>query len=188
MSIPAGPQPVARFLRASALPRESAVVLLGLGGGLQPEWRVGELGLYQDCQTTYPPGQRYAGDRALLAWLAATLGARPAAGLCSDRLLARAGDKQAAAQTYQAAIVDMESAPVLAYFQRAAVLRVISDDCQSTVPDLAPAFDAQGQLRPGAIARCFAREPLAAARLIRSSLRGLAVLTEVAARLGEAIA
>ncbi len=185
IAIPAGPQPVQAFLaQTPTLNPQQTVVLLGLGGALQPGWAVGRIALYRDC---WVGSQHYTLSGELLTWLQTILGAETVTGLGSDRLITQAQEKQALGKTYQAALVDMESGPVLRYFQRAAVLRIVSDDCTQDLPDLTAAFDPQGRLRPLPLVWSLAREPRKAAPLIRGSLRALSVLTRVAARLGQAL-
>ncbi len=186
IAIPAGVAPVEQFLAQSRLAPEQRALLLGLGGALAPGWPVGAVGLYERCIRRSPPAQRYTAAEELLAWLETIVPARRATGFTSDRLIARARDKQALGRDSQAALVDMESAPVLAYFQQAAVLRVVSDDWASDVPDLAAAFDTSGRLQPLPLAWGLARQPRTATRLVRGSLRGLQVLARVAEQLARA--
>ncbi|NJL02710.1 MAG: phosphorylase [Spirulinaceae cyanobacterium SM2_1_0] len=188
LAIPAGRLPVQQFLATAAIAPTTKVLLMGLGGALQPAWSVGGLALYRDCRVLPQPGATYVADAEMLAELQAILTVPAIAGLTSDRLVARASEKQALGQQSQAALVDMESAPVLAYFQRAAVLRVVSDDCRHDVPDLTAAFDATGKLRSLPLAQGLLQHPRAAARLIGGSLVGLRALAQAATTLAQALA
>jgi hypothetical protein len=64
-------------------------------------------------------------------------------------------------------------------FPQAAIVRVVSDDLAGNIPDLSRAFDDRGNLQPLALAAAFARQPIAAARLIRGSLIALDRLTRI---------
>ena len=106
-------------------------------------------------------------------------------GVTSDRVITTPQKKQQLSKTYNAELVDMEGAYVLDFFQkrgaRVVVVRVISDNHDGAIPDLDRAIDSNGQLKVGMIAWQFFRQPNAAARLIRGSLKGLRVLEDISA-------
>jgi len=107
--------------------------------------------------------------------------------LTSDRLVWSAAEKRQLYRQYQAEVVDMEGYAALQVLSPAnipvAMVRVISDDCHRDLPDLNPALGADGSLQPLPLAMGLLQQPLAAARLIRGSLRGLRELGNVAAAL-----
>jgi len=108
-------------------------------------------------------------------------------GLTSDRIIWSSSEKRQLGQVYQAAVVDMEGYAVLEVLYSmgiaVAMLRVISDDCYYDLPDLNFAISPEGKLETLPLAMGMMRQPLAATRLIRGSLKGLRVLQQVTASL-----
>ncbi|GAB4374923.1 MAG: hypothetical protein Kow00121_20010 [Elainellaceae cyanobacterium] len=165
------------------------VVVMGLAGSLSPRYQIGDVVIYRDClpftalsdlsQPSYPC------DRALTEFLQRQLDRDMSIvnALTSDRVIHTAQEKQTLAQTSDAEVVDMEGAAILELLGEAgiavAMLRVISDDCYHDLPDLSHAIRADGTLHPTRMALAMLRQPIAAFRLIRGSLKGLRVLREV---------
>ena len=81
----------------------------------------------------------------------------------------------------------MESATVLDSLGRqaasVAILRVISDDCRHSLPDISSAIRPDDSLQAVPLAISFLKQPLAAIRLIRGSLQSLQVLQAVTTEL-----
>ncbi|NET56121.1 MAG: phosphorylase [Symploca sp. SIO2E6] len=106
-------------------------------------------------------------------------------GLTSHRLIWSSSEKRQLGQLYQATVVDMEGYAVLKILSTlgvaVAMLRVISDDCYHDLPDLNFAISPDGKLQSLPLAMGMIRQPLAATRLIRGSLKGLQVLQQVTA-------
>ncbi|MEO0408813.1 MAG: phosphorylase [Cyanobacteria bacterium P01_A01_bin.135] len=166
----------------------SSVILLGLAGGLGPTQQPGDVVVCDKWVTAR--GKQLACPMA--AEVRRTLGAGGFAtaggtGLTSDRVICAAQEKQRLSQHYGTTIVDMEGYWVLARLKEmeipAAVVRVVSDGADGDIPDISTAVGPDGALRPLALAKQMGRSPLAALRLIRGSMRGLAVLRQVAAKL-----
>jgi hypothetical protein len=67
------------------------------------------------------------------------------------------------------------------------MIRVVSDDCFHDLPDLSAAFSPEGSLKPLPLAIGMARQPLAASRLIRGSLKGLSRLEKLSRQLADSI-
>jgi hypothetical protein len=63
------------------------------------------------------------------------------------------------------------------------MLRVVSDNAQHDLPNLANAIDQNGALQPLPLAWSMVKQPIAAMRLIRGSLQGLKRLQAVAERI-----
>ncbi len=103
--------------------------------------------------------------------------------LTSDRVIWSAAEKRRLGETLAADVVDMEGFTALEFFNAAgvavAMLRVVSDDCQHDIPDLTTAINSDGSLRPLTLAMAMIRQPVAASRLIRGSLKALKVLEKV---------
>ncbi|NEO90792.1 MAG: phosphorylase [Moorea sp. SIO3G5] len=108
-------------------------------------------------------------------------------GLSSDRIISSSSQKRQLGQSYQADVVDMEGFATLSVLNpkgfAVAMVRVISDDSYYNIPDLTPAISADGSLKPLPFAIGMVKQPIAATRLIRGSLRGLKVLQQLSIRL-----
>jgi Phosphorylase superfamily len=190
---PMGPQPTGQFLEQwlqknrtqlgdgpSVLDRPS-VLLVGLCGSLTVQLNVGDRVLYQSCiDGRLPPSVPVLPcDEPLLQALQERLSSSvtQVTGLMCDRLVHLATQKAALAQQYPAEVVDMEGYAFLEALQstdmKVGMLRVVSDDAQHDVPDLAAAMTETGELNPLALASSMIRQPQRALRLIRGSLTGL---------------
>lgn len=186
ISIPVGMQPVARYL-AGLEGISGGVLLMGLCGSLHAGFGVGEAVVYQSCTPvglgTVP--QRRECDRPLTDFLISRLHLPSVNGVTCDRVLHLASQKRQFSLDYDT--VDMEGWAVLDSLNPlpVAMLRVVSDDSQQDLPDLADTIDQQGNLKPGKLAIAFLRQPLAASRLIRGSLVGLKRLQTVTTQLFE---
>lgn len=186
---------------------QSRVLLMGVCGSLTPSHSVGDIVLYQSCierldtvtdewcvtDKNKSSAQRYVAtlplprscDRSLTAWVHRTLKQKavPVKGLTSDRPVHSAAQKHLLAELYNADVVDMEGFAALEVLERAgvavAMVRVVSDDSQQDLPDLASAISPEGSLQSLPLAIGMIRQPLAATRLIRGSLQALQALQEV---------
>ena len=176
--IPMGMAAVADYLQERSL--EGDVLLAGLCGSLCDRHPVGTILLYEGC-ISRSTGEFLGCDRALTECLRQKLGGEVSCvrGLTSDRFVASGDEKRQLAARYDAEAADMEGFAFLKSLQsprgraRVAMLRAVGDDCAGDVPDLSVAIAPDGSLRAGALAACFARQPVAAARLVGGSLRGL---------------
>jgi hypothetical protein len=167
------------------------VLMLGLAGSLSPRYRVGDVLLYQACGyvcTESKLSWQFC-DRQLTDLLRDRLQDRASLvrGLTSDRLIWSAAQKRHLGEEYGVGGVDMEGYAALEVLQNAGIavgtIRVISDGCQQNLPNLSPAFSADGSLKPLPLAWSMAKRPLAAWRLIQGSLKGLAVLERLVGEL-----
>ena len=104
-------------------------------------------------------------------------------GVTMDRMVTTPDEKRELQRLYQADVVDMESAYVVDFLQSrgatVAVVRVISDNSDTDVPDLNMAIDSLGSLNFRKMLWQFLKQPVAAMRLIRGSLKGLKQLTRI---------
>jgi Phosphorylase superfamily len=203
LPIPVGPKPLVRYLEKLPQNRDlfkplSQVLLMGLCGSLNPTYSVGDVVVYQNCiariaqetdeialnksENLY---QQKNCDRILTDQLYQRLQSQAALvnGLTSDRIVYAATQKRLLGQFYQADVVDMEGFAALEILNQigiaAAMVRVVSDDSHHNIPNITTAIDFEGKLQPLPLALGFIRQPIAATRLIRGSLRGLKVLQEV---------
>ena len=195
MAIPMGPHPVAQYLeqlrQSEEIAEHGGVLLLGLGGSLSIHRSVGDVVIcqaYIDAIKASDP-QRYECDRPLIDWLTQRLKGKAGlgTGLTCDRVISAAAEKHQLGLSHTTEVVDMEGAAVLKALGRestaVAILRVISDDCRHNLPDITSAMSPDGSLKSLPLAMSFLKQPLAAVRLIRGSLRGLQILQQVTTKL-----
>ena len=193
LPIPVSPEPATQYLQKLLKsgyfdPQQPGVLLLGLCGSLHTNYRIGEAVVYQECIDGLSHSSLKACDPALTSWLQNCLPKAPLVkSLTSDRLLYTVEQKRQAAQLSGADVVDMEGFAVLKVFSQAgiavAMVRTISDDANHNLPNLTSAISSEGTLQPLPLALGMLRNPLAATRLIRGSLRGLQALQEVTSAL-----
>jgi hypothetical protein len=193
VAIPVGTEPLKRYLKSwqppEGLPQggQPRVLLMGLCGSLTARYGVGDVVVYSRCVSGTQPkdGDQQTCDPVLIALLQRYLNLKglPVTAVTSDRLIFSADEKQNLAEEYQAEVVDMEGLVALKGLTlqgfAVSMVRVVSDDCHHNLPDLSTAFSADGSLLPIPLALGMARQPLAAWRLIRGSLRGLKILQQV---------
>ena len=182
--IPIGVEPVSRYLQGQNFTGKRGI-LMGLGGSLSPQHQVGDVVVYESCLYIANNSQIVTKncDPQLTNFLQQKLAAKLVKGLTSDRLIYNATEKQALEQRYDVSVVDMEGYAILNRFASAAIVRVISDNCHDNLPDLNWAINDRGKLEEIKMAIAFLRQPLAASRLIRGSLKSLKVLEEVTMKL-----
>jgi Phosphorylase superfamily len=184
---PMGPRPTQQYLEQwlhterQHLGNAPSVLLVGLCGSLTTRLGVGSRVLYQSCidGRVTPSVPALPCDKSLLQALQERLSpsVTQVTGLMCDRLVHLATQKATLAQQYPTEVVDMEGYTFLQALQstdmKVGMLRVVSDDAQDDVPDLAAAMTDTGELKPFALASSMIRQPRRALRLIRGSLAGL---------------
>ncbi|MEA5620562.1 phosphorylase [Cronbergia sp. UHCC 0137] len=178
--IPVGVEPLRQYLQQSP-PPSTRVLLMGLCGSLSPNYTVGDLVLYQSCGYQ---GNLQSCNSAFTSELHSLFADNVSfvKSLTSDRLIWSAAEKRDLGAKSGADVVDMEGFAFLEYFNsltptvEVAILRVVSDDCHHDIPNLSSAISPDGALQPLPLAWGLIRQPLAATRLIRGSLRGLQAL------------
>ncbi len=146
--------------------------------------RVGDRVLYQSCQNA--SGTIWECDPTLTDQIQKRLeGISLVRAFTSDRMISFAHEKRQLGQIHQADVVDMEGAAILTILAQAgvpvAMVRVVSDDIDHDLPDLSAAISPDGKLRSLPLALRMMRQPIAAVRLIRGSLKGLRTLEASAA-------
>lgn len=189
LPIPVGSKALAPHLKTlqatGCLNQGQRVLVMGLCGGLNPDLAVGMPVLYKSCtflEAAQPSAPTITCDRTLTAQLQAHLTESPrlVTAVTSDRVIFLASEKQQLFQETQADVVDMEGYTILSLLTDLGIsvvtLRVVSDDCQSDLPDLSNAFDSKGALRPLALTTAMIRRPIAASQLIRGSTKGLKIM------------
>jgi nucleoside phosphorylase len=196
VAIPAGLQPVQHFLTTeghdAALRSATAVIVMGLCGGLNRDLAVGDAVIYASCEAAAPQNSyQWFWPCATLAHHAQLLEqAQVVRAISCDRVITTAEEKRALHAKSHADVVDMEGTAILEYFVPlqipVAMLRIVSDDAAGDIPDLVGAIDAQGKLRPLPLAIAMLKAPLKAIRLIRGALRGLQALEQLATQVAMA--
>lgn len=168
-----------------------ALLIAGLAGGLAPNVNSGDVVIYDRCHDGRRdldlPGSKEKSsgrdenasircDDGFSEFLLDLVGlsgqpSHRGSGVTVRRIITRAEDKLSLGAAYQAAAVDMESYEVLAACAAgppAAVLRVISDEAGSDLPDFNFAAEADGRMNPVRMAMAMAARPAATFRFLRS--------------------
>lgn len=184
IAIPMGVKAVNEFFSKTNFTNKK-VLLMGLAGSMSPSYQVGDVVIYQNCFYIANNLQLLSKncDEELTKLLQQSFNAKLVKGFTSDRLIYSAQEKQKLAQFYDVNVVDMEGIAILNKFNSVAILRVISDNFNDDLPDLNEAINEQGKLENFKIAIAFLRQPLPAIKLIKSSLKALAKLKEIAKKL-----
>jgi adenosylhomocysteine nucleosidase len=173
---------------ASALPPfddDETVIVLGLCGGLR-RLHAHDVAIYARVADG---ARRSVLDRPLVDELTAVLpGALVVDACTAERVVTTVAARAALAQRFGADVVDMEGSHLAAALDargvRYAMVRVVSDDATRALPPIGDAIDADGRVRPIAIALAFARAPSAAFAFVRDVRRALATLTDTARTIG----
>lgn len=191
--IPVGSAPLGRYLKTwqqrETLGGGQTLLVMGLCGGLTPHHAIGDIVIYQECIHRAEPHTSLPCDAALTERLQSAFvqEATLVRALTSDRLVWSAQEKHQLAQQYHADVVDMEGFAALEFLAQTgatvAMLRVVSDNAQHNLPRLTNAIGEDGTLHSLPLAWGMIRQPIAAMRLIRGSLRGLKTLEVIAKRL-----
>ena len=166
------------------------IIVMGVCGSLCPELSIGESVFLSQVQTVGSLTYQKT-DPDLTQQLAARLQAKTSQafrtnciGASTPSVIATMIAKQQLAQQTQAQVVDMENAAILDFAKTqnipTAILRVVSDSMTGDLPDLSQAVDAQGNLNPWALTQAFLKQPIAAGRLIRGSLKACHQLERLA--------
>jgi hypothetical protein len=175
--------------------RPQKILLMGLCGSLSPQYRVGDAVIYRDClyASNLSNTQIQTCSHELFERLEQLLKhkIKTVRGLRSDRLIWSATEKARLGQLYTADVVDMEGFAVIETLQsifptqtpEIGIIRVVSDDCDRDIPNLEGAIDVNGSLQTFPLAMSFLKQPIAAARLIRGSLKGLKALEQLTGEL-----
>ncbi|MCG9889687.1 MAG: hypothetical protein MH252_01255 [Thermosynechococcaceae cyanobacterium MS004] len=208
---PMGPQGIERSLEdwLSKNPRAFeppySVLLMGLCGSTSSTLNIGDRVLYRSCMDASHIDPQFLDvpkddqepdsvpllpcDAALMMTLQERLGnaVTPVTAVMCDRMIHRASEKQALAERYGVAAVDMEGYAFLKAFTptgaSVGMLRVVSDDALHDLPDLSVAMTETGTLNPIKLGFSLITQPPKALRLIQGSLSSLKQLENAAADL-----
>jgi hypothetical protein len=180
IAIPAGLQPVRSWLaaRSDDPPWQSAqhIIVMGLCGALDPALKIGDRVSYTTCQNLENQIWQCAPS--------SSFNAKPVKAINTNTVIATQVEKQALRSRSGCDVVDMEGTAVLEFFQNSHIpvtmLRVVSDDAHSDIPDLSAAIDPNGKLQSSQLAIAMLKAPLKGLRLIRGATIGLRRLEKFA--------
>lgn len=184
VTLPIGFNPVHQLLKPQKLTKNKAL-LIGLGGSLSSQYKVGDVVVYENC--SYLDSQNNLQtkfcNRELSSNLAEKLNLPLVKGLTSDILVNSSDLKLSLHQKTGCEIVDMESFAVMSYFSELVVIRVISDNYNDELPNLNSAINSQGKLDNVKIAIAFIKQPLPAIKFINNSLMSLKKLEQISSKI-----
>ena len=185
--IPIGVKQIERVLseHCEIIDNSSGILIMGLCGSLSNLCAIGDALLVESCKDV---NYNLIKLNALLtAEIGEKLAIKTVAALTSDRVITLAQEKLNLARQYSADLVEMEGYSYVVELQNqdkaVAMLRVVSDDSYSDIPDLNRAIDPQGNLKSLPMAIALIEQPLAAVRLIKGSFAGLKALEQITAKL-----
>ena len=175
----ADPARLARVV--AAMPRPTAILSLGIAGGLDPALRPGALVVARNVIAE----ARWPADAAWSGALLEATGALHADIAGADCVIATPAAKAALWAATGAAAVDMESAAIARIFSPLgvpfAVLRAVADTAGEALPAAAAmGLDAAGNPAPWRVIRALLRRPQDLPGLIRMALRSRAALSALA--------
>jgi hypothetical protein len=195
--IPMGPGPLVHHLQhllddGLLFKPASRILLMGLGGGLSTELRVGDGMLMEECG--------FCLDHPIIEWLPCARDFLEVLSFCladlprgrmltTSTIICNSSDKQQLRSHTLADVVDMEGFPALKILSEAghhvAILRVISDDCHHDLPNLSSVVSSSGALSIFPLVCAFLRRPQDSFRFILGSLAGLRSLGRLATQLSD---
>lgn len=194
LPIPMGVNSLSNYLQRELIEKLSQknqpkVLIMGLCGSLSPQYDVGDAVIYQNCVYLTPEKQIKNTDPWLTNYIYQKLSQKVSLvnSLTSDRLIFSVADKWQLGQFTKASVVDMEGFAALEILQQqgvaVAMLRVVSDNSKHDIPDLSKAIATDGTFKPLPAAIAMVKQPVAAARSIKSALQGLTALQQITTQL-----
>lgn len=181
LAIPMGIKAVNKMLKSQNIDDSKSVILVGLGGSLSPDYTVGDVVVYENCSYLNRGNLvTKTCDLALNNYLINKLNCSVVKGLTTDSLIHESSVKKSLFAQTSATVVDMESFAILSYFQKATVLRVISDNYDDNLPDLNLAITPEGKLEPKTMAIALFQAPIKGIKLIKNGLISLKKLEAMA--------
>ncbi len=194
LPIPMGVNPLTNYLTTERIEKlcqtnQPKILIMGLCGSLSAQYDVGDAVIYQNCIYLTPEKQIKDTDPWLTNCIYQKLSQKVSlvSSLTSDRLIFSVAEKWQLGQLTKASVVDMEGFAALKILQQqgvaVAMLRVVSDNSKHDIADLSKAIAADGTLKPLPAAIAMVKQPVAAARLIKSALQGLTSLQQITTQL-----
>jgi hypothetical protein len=188
LAIPIGPVALSGHLHqwiksGNVFKPASRILLMGLGGALSDRLQVGDGVLINECGQASDGNeiQWTSCDHGLISAIASRAeGIQTGRLITTDCVVCNSREKQRLGLQTQADVVDMEGFTALAILTAAghhvAILRVVSDDLNHDLPNLATVVSPSGSIQPLPLLLAFVKRPLAAWRLINGSLKALRAL------------
>ena len=160
------------------------VLVIGLGGSISPEFKVGDVVIFNSCSYQRSDGiVTKQCDRDLNNELQSKLKTKLINGLTTDKIVINSSDKTQLFERTNCSVVDMESYGVITRFDSVSIIRVISDNYNDDLPDLNGAITPDGKLDMLKMSIVFLQQPVKAIKLIQNALISLKKLEEVARKI-----
>jgi nucleoside phosphorylase len=166
---------------ASSVAKPAAVLIAGLCGGLTEDLNEGDIVLYDACLSAVEGGRKLSCDVPLTRSIesvlkSASIPYQQASGVMSSRIATNRVERSTLA-TSGARVVDMESFAIMDVAASvgvpAAVLRVVSDSVDRSLPDLNSALSEGGGLDGRKALGVALRSPIATVRLLAANRRAM---------------
>jgi nucleoside phosphorylase len=166
--------------------KPDAVVVIGLCGGLSSSLPEERIVLYTDCLTTDATAMPLRCSTALVNSIGSILDSSGISydrvvGIMSSRIATTRAERLTLAES-GAAVVDMESYAILTAAATAripsAVIRVVADSIERTLPDLNRALNENGGIDGKKALRVALLSPLRTAKLLAANKRAMQRLSE----------
>lgn len=180
IGLPMGLKPVKQVLESQKL-SQKFVILVGLGGSLCAEYKVGDVVIYDHCIYVDKEGKiktKYC-DVNFNNYLINKLNIPLVKGLTVNNLIHSSSEKTRLNKLTDAEVIDMESYEVMSYFKNVCIIRVISDNYHDNLPNLNSAITSEGKLNNLKMMIAFMKEPLKALKLIKNALISLKILKNI---------
>lgn len=169
------------------------VLMMGLCGSLSTQYSVGDAVIYQDCYSA-TKATKILIDKRLNQLIIQKFNnyinqnkVSFVSSITCDRVVSTAKEKQQLARQFNVDVVDMESFDYINLLQQkkiaVSVIRIVSDDIKSDLPNLDRAIDESGKIKPLAMTKAMIEKPLASAKFIRGSIQGLQKLQQLTTKL-----
>ncbi len=187
IKLPIGVRPVHELLNKREIIADKAL-LIGLGGSLSPDYKVGDVVIYQSCCYFNQDNNLVTkfcdnGDSKFSDYLSAELNLPLVKGFTSNFLVNSYSQKISLQEKSGCDVVDMESFALMSYISELTVVRIISDNYHDNLPNLNSAINEQGKLDNVKMTIAFLQQPLSAINLIKNSLYSLKKLEEISSKI-----
>ena len=191
ISIPIGTKQIEKTLsdREFWQTKPKRVLMMGLCGSLSSQYSVGDTVLYHNCYSQKTSENLVADSQLnrIINQKINKIANDSVSGITSYRIITSVKEKQQLAEKFTAKVVDMESFAYLKLLQEKAIavsiLRVISDDLQSNLPNLEQTIDKEGNIRPIMMTQKMLKEPIKSLKFIKNSLKGLKQMQQITNKL-----
>ena len=166
--------------------KPDAVLIIGLCGGLTESLPEGRIVVYTDCLSTEAAKAPLRCSPSLTDSFVSLLASSSiqcdrVAGITSPRIATKRAERVELARS-RAAVIDMESYPIVQAFATAGIpaviLRVVSDSLDRDLPDFNRALNEAGSLDGRRALKIALRSPLQTAKLLAANKRAMKKLSK----------